>query len=314
MFDLISIIKYSKALNFLQDNTTSPSASEVSAMPVALFLIAFENIFATKIQEVIPEISERLSWLERPSAMPKLTEALSPVKKLLQTHLLSCPICHIHACGIHGVYESDNSDVEETDKTDRADKGYADMNMSYESMIDCYNEKAARSEPLGTNSIYEEGKCCGPYCFLAKDQNDRKSAVWATDETTYFQAMFLGMQNEPRAACILAPLMKRPCSDVHEYIASLLPEARKTPQRESRKKGKLDWYDNKRKRIRVDLDWGEKTNTHLHHKRCQPIGCEHPGLSCNQARKECSCFQDKILCDKFCACPGDCGYPVLLSH
>lgn len=272
-----------------------------------MFLIAFENIFATKIQNVIPEIAESFDALKKSQGVSENSEEVDLVRMLLQPHLLSCPVCHVYLCGIHGVYETDDSDDEETDKMDKSDEGYADMNMTYRGMIHRQKVKSARSEPVATDSIYKF-KPCGSKCFTTKGLAEVRMSEWSTDESIYFQALFLGMQHEPRAACILAPLMRRPCCDVQKLVISLNADKTKLISTESRKGEKLDWYDNKRKKIRVDLDWGKKTNTHLHHGNLQPEGCEHPGISCYEAKDDCSCNRKRILCDKFCACPGDCKY------
>ncbi len=234
---------------------------------------------------------------------------VDPVKKLFQPHLLSCPVCHVYLCGIHGVYETDDSEDEERDETDKADKGYADMNMTFEGIIHRHREKYAQSEQK-TDYIYN-GKPCGSKCFSIHGPTHGKVPEWTPDEVTYFNALFLGMESEPRAACILAPLIARPCYEVQKVVLSLAVDKTCSTKYVPRKSEKLDWYDNKRKKIRVDLDWGKKTNTHLHDKIRQPTGCEHVGVSCFEAGDECSCNTEGILCDKFCACPDHCRFPTL---
>lgn len=268
-------------------------------------MIAFENVFAIKIQDVIPEIAEHFDALKKPQSVSANSEEVDTVRKLLQPHLLSCPVCHVYLCGIHGVYETDNSEDEEMGEIDKTDEGYADMNMTYGGMIHRQKEKSAESKPGTADSIYN-GKPCSSNCFTVKADAKIRIPEWSTDESIYFQALFLGMQHEPRAACILSPLMRRPCYDVQKMGISMNADTTKATKTESRKSERLDWYDNKRKKIRVDLDWGKKTNTHLHHGNLQPEGCEHPGISCYEAKDDCSCNRKRILCDKFCACPDDC--------
>jgi hypothetical protein len=280
--------------------------------PLARFLNAFNNIFDTEIGDVFPEYEKYLDAMkevERGLEEPEV----DPVEKLLQPHLLSCPVCHVYLCGIHGVYETDDSEDEGKDNIKKADERYADMNMTYGGMMHRQEEKSARSKPGTTDSFYK-GKPCSSSCFTIKRRDKDGMPEWTTDESTYFQALFLGMQHEPRAACILAPLMRRPCYDVQNLVISLIRDPPKPTPNEPRKKEKLDWYDNKRKKIRVDLDWGKKTNTHLHHDNLQPEGCEHPGLSCYMAKDDCSCNRKRILCDKFCACPDDCKYSTSLNR
>jgi len=275
--------------------------------PLARFLIAFSNTFDTEIGDVFPEYHEDLDALKARERLEEPEEP-DPVRKLLQPHLLSCPVCHIYLCGIHGIYETDDSEEEEEeDMTDKAGVGYADMNMTYGGMVHRQKEKSARLEPRGTVSIYK-GNPCSSNCFEIEGRAEVKMPGWSTEESIYFQALFLGMEHEPRAACILAPLVRRPCYDVQKFVISLNADTTKPPKTESRKSEKLDWYDNKRKKIRVDLDWGKKTKTHLHHGNLQPEGCEHPGISCDEAKDDCSCNRKRILCDKFCACPDDCKY------
>lgn len=262
---------------------------------------------------MILEIAEHFDVLSKPGSLSVNSEKFDPVRKLLQPHLLSCPMCHVYLCGIHGVYETDDSENEEMDKIDKADEGYADMNITYGGMMHRHKEKSIRSELGAVDSIYK-GKPCGSNCFTTKAQAKVTIPEWSTDESIYFQALFLGVQNEPRAACILSPLMRRPCYDVQNMVTSLNTETTKSAKTESRKREKLDWYDNKRKKIRVDLDWGKKTNTHLHHGNLQPEGCEHPGISCYDAKDDCSCNRKIILCDKFCACPDDCKYSTYTNE
>jgi hypothetical protein len=270
------------------------------------FLIAFKNTFDTEIQDIFPEYDEYLDTLKKARRRLEKPKEDDPVKKLLQPHLSSCPVCHIYLCGIHGVYETDDSEDDGENKIDEAEKRYADMNMTYEGILHRQNEESAQSESV-TESFYK-GKGCGADCFSIEGFSNVETPEWTSDESTYFQALFLGMQNESRAACILAPLMRRPCYDVQKLITSLKADTPKPTPDEARKSEKLDWYDNKRKKIRVDLDWGKKTNTHFHDKIRQPTGCDHPGLSCFEAKYECSCNRERILCDKFCSCPGDCKF------
>jgi hypothetical protein len=274
-------------------------------------LIAFKNVFDIEIEDIFPEYDAYLDASKKARRTLEEPEEPDPVKKLLQLHLLSCPVCHVYLCGIHGVYETDDSEDEGKDKIGKADKRYADMNMTYEGILHRQNEKSARSEPA-TDTIYK-GKPCGTVCFSIEGFSDKETPKWTSDESTYFQALFLGMENEPRAACILAPLMRRPCYDVQKLITSLMVDSPKSTSEEARKSEKLDWYDNKRKKIRVDLDWGKKTNTHFHDRIRQPTGCDHLGLSCFKAEDDCSCNREGILCDKFCSCPDDCKFLTFIN-
>ena len=252
------------------------------------------------------EYGEYLSAVRKGRRKSDKPEVVDPVRKLLQPHLLSCPVCHVYLCGIHGVYETDDSEDDGKEKSDEADKSYADMNMTYKGMMHRQKTRSTQSEPV-EDSTYK-GKPCGPNCFSVNGLSRKKTPKWTGDDTTYFETLFLGMQNQSRAACILAPLMGRPCYEVQKFILSRNTDTTTPIKTESRRSEKLDWYDNKRKKIRVDLDWGKKTNTHLHDKIQQPTGCEHPGISCLEAGDDCICDREGILCDKFCACPDDCRF------
>lgn len=275
------------------------------------------------MKDVISEIYEHFDVLQNSKNVLVEDEEPDLVKQLLHTHLKSCPVCHVYACGSHGVYESASDEEEDEDediagkadktssngKTDKMDKGYADLNMTYESLRHWSNEGSARSEPADTSiSIYKDGRPCSPKCFMIEDVVRDKCSQWTNDEGTYFQALFLGMQNEPRVSCLLAPLMERSCYDVHKMAVFLTAEIVRSPQQKSKNKGKLDWYDNKGKKILVE-NCRKYTNTHLHDKRCQPTGCDHPGISCYQAGNDCICFGENVLCDKFCSCADDCRFP-----
>jgi hypothetical protein len=253
---------------------------------------------------MFPEYAEYLKAVKQNPRKPGKSEE-DPVRKLLQPHLLSCPVCHVYLCGIHGVYESDDSEDEGDNKFNNADESYADMNMTFDSMVHRHDKKSTQSKPA-IDSFYK-GKSCGSDCFQVNGQSLDGSTMWNSEDTSYFKALFLGMQNEPRAACILAPLMGRPCFEVQEFITLLDEDTTTNSETDSRKREKLDWYDNKTKKIRADVDLCKKTNTHLHDQNQQPTGCEHSGISCFEAGDKCNCEVERILCDKFCACPDDCG-------
>lgn len=276
---------------------------------------AFKKVFSTEIVDLFPEYEEYLKAVKKnPRKLRESEESenIDPVKSLLQPHLLSCPVCHVYLCGIHGVYETLDSEDEGDVKSDPAEKDYADMNMTYEAMIHRQKQNLAHSEPE-PDSIYK-GKPCGSDCFLINRNYSPETTRWNIGDTSYFKALFLGMQNEPRVACILAPLMGRRCYDVKNFTASLDVNMETGIESEFRKDETLDWYDNKRKKIRIDLDWGKKTKTHFHDQSEQRTGCAHSGVSCFDAADDCHCQNEGVLCDKFCACPEDCGCLTTLKR
>ncbi len=234
----------------------------------------------------------------------------------------------------HNGDDSDNT--EDSEDVNHTFSRYTPLSASYTSLLSRRNEKsqllqAQEFEPIVKKTTYGEGDPpCSIDCFLfyePKDGNDAEDAClmphnpandilldedwifeWNSDDVGYLKTLLLVMAQELRLACVLAPVLGKKCLHVHKMIPTcspppVPPKARKNFQTSKR----LNWYDNKRKILRGE-NWGKNTITHLHDKRRQPRGCEHVGISCQQAGKDCSCVEEKILCDKFCTCADDCKY------
>ncbi|KAI9743592.1 MAG: hypothetical protein M1818_002907 [Claussenomyces sp. TS43310] len=293
------------------------SDSRRSAMTRA-FLAAFENKFNISLGRLTPH----LRWQKLVSSTPDASttpEGAASSHTHLSTYVeLACVICGAHECGIHGEYETDEDDEEPTGSTT-----YMGCSMSYQSMMLRHEERAASnqrhdvphtdtwSRSIG-NTVQNEDICTetcarNPAYQIADDIYP----PWIPEDVTYLQTMFSALSSDVRATCILGPVFHKTCRDVSDQIKRsctapssmpqsifMLPKAHALPE---------SWYNNRTKRIRYNIDWGDYTLTQDHAQRPQPRGCSHPGLACASAGHECSCQEANILCEpRLCECPPSC--------
>jgi hypothetical protein len=260
------------------------------------FSVAFAHIFHRELPDIIMEtVPETIKSDDIESPRSIKSQSVEPSEKMLETYIvMTCSICGVNECGIHGEYENT----------------YRKFNMSFKSLF------ARRLRRLPPQQLEEpqlpiqDSYRCSAECYLASPV-DKQAESWSPEDVANLKAFLVIMQQERHPSCIVAPFMRKPCCQVYKRLTTLHSPISSPRTHVKKDRRSLDWYDNKRKKINTDIDWGMKTKTHMHDKRGQPRGCEHFGLSCNEAGEKCTCLQDEILCDKFCACPDDCKIPIL---
>jgi hypothetical protein len=269
----------------------SPQKLQDLETPAGRFSVAFERIFCKELADVNPEaVSEKAKPDDLESPKSIKSQSVEPSEKMLETYLvMTCSICGVNECGIHGEYEST----------------YRKFNMSFRSLFARRLRRLKPQQAEDPQACTQDPKQCSAECYLTNSA-DYQLESWSSEEFANLKAFLVIMQQEPHPSCVIAPFMRKPCYQVRKGIAMLHSPIPSPKEQVKKDKRTLDWYDNRRKKINTDIDWGMRTKTHMHDNRGQPRGCEHFGFSCNEAGEKCSCLQDEILCDKFCACPDDC--------
>lgn len=148
------------------------------------------------------------------------------------------------------------------------------------------------SEP--NNSIPEDLSCTNQ-CYKEDPRSFNKinTKEWtAADREAVQSAYDLSL----RDSCVMADLVGRPCTEVHEYMMFMRPGPYATAAEDKLVKGSPKFYEYK---------------AHLHDTAPQPMPCYHPGLPCPKAGQKCSCTRAKMYCNDGCPCPSDCNrrYP-----
>lgn len=167
-----------------------------------------------------------------------------------------------------------------------------------------------RTSYRGRNSIgneSEDDSDCGEqsrrnYCSVACHLNPSNAefnneGTWTekTDATMQVLAKSMRIRKNRKASCLIAPMLGKPCSEVHHHLKKLSSE----------RVGLDDMVAGDDRRSKK-FDWRDLRGEHAHHKRLQPMPCYHPGQNCLVAGEKCTCVSNGVCCDKFCTCPQSC--------
>ncbi|KAI9706558.1 MAG: hypothetical protein M1836_003565 [Candelina mexicana] len=229
---------------------------------------------------------------------------------------LGCLICHVHDCPGHGEYEEPNedSDAEEQLGGNRRVRVTVVAPMTHSDQKEIESCKISSDGPsvfecLGKNNdgtvtginandqnkerpAYPDSQECSTDCFWKKENRVEIVPQWPQHQLDLFDALLPAWVNSRRGPCMIACAVGKPCSEVFTMISSSsLAKARNSKEAV----GQSSESEPKRKPQYCD--------TKDHEKRKPFLPCSHMG-PCETAK--CSCFEQKIHCEKICACSWAC--------
>ncbi|OBT82387.1 hypothetical protein VE02_08496 [Pseudogymnoascus sp. 03VT05] len=251
--------------------------------------------------------------LETPAVKPqKPTVSPDPLAKTLERYARgSCLICSAHQCHIHGKFDGsggvgNDSDSNNTTDEDSANDGssvtYQPYSMPHSHMGTSYRGgNSIENESDGDSDCSEQSRryYCSAACHLDQYSTELgNEGNWTEEDHASMQVLVdsMGACKNRRASCSIAPMLGKPCSEVHHHLKKLGNQRVVEPDDMvaggGRRSKKFDWRD-----LEVE---------HKHDERPQPRPCHHPGQNCFIAGEKCTCVNRGICCDKFCTCSQSC--------
>ncbi|KAK7755175.1 hypothetical protein SLS62_002990 [Diatrype stigma] len=300
--DTVTPQQKSSILNSYNDDAGSPR----SARSVRMFTEAFDRVFnspslgdhAVPLREVllldgpVDTIVDSKKWMKETPSQAKVTDEHMTVETFLETYAaLGCLICTGSSCE-HGDYGYDNE----------RKRFSIEVIGGLSPMLRQKNMRRASEHGNGGLILRKPEKPCGEDCFLNKRPGTRARG-WSETETMILKShlMTLSNTNIP-VQCTAALTTGRPCWDVNrqlekiEFSPTINPISSPTSKVKS-----LHWYDRWKKMLLND--WQEQTNTHEHQRKDHFDPCSHDGPC---TLKNCSCVQNKLMCERFCLCTAEC--------
>ncbi|KFY39257.1 hypothetical protein V494_04065 [Pseudogymnoascus sp. VKM F-4513 (FW-928)] len=222
-----------------------------------------------------------------------ISALLDPLAQTLERYArASCLICSAHECQIHGKFDDDSveddSDTNNTTDEEGPSNGsgttYHLYNMPHTRMRASYG---------GVNSIESEF-ADDLYCGEQSEQNDcsaecrlnpsnaelNSEGTWTSEDHASMQvlAFYMQIRKDRIASCFIAPMLGKPCSEVHHRLKKL----------GTQRVGLGDMVAGIDKRSKKP-NWVDLEGEYKHDKRLQPKPCYHPGQNCFAAGKKCTC-------------------------
>ncbi|CZS97712.1 uncharacterized protein RAG0_06659 [Rhynchosporium agropyri] len=288
----------------LLESFESPLTHEKSEI-ARRFSEVFEKVFRISLGDVIlpPGLLKEMIEVARNKAAKK---EHGPSNRIATYTDLTCLICAAIDCPIHGdfIHERvDSSDLEDDEHSAEMKYELKGLVLPYEDTVRQYKNRVKENiKPLPPS----EAQPCLQECYMVTDFSDL-DYEFHEDHLSYLPQMISTYRHPNYRSCYIAFALNIPCwtvyaeiqryeSEVHEEVAEyILPGPAKKPE----------WYDNKRKILKGDLN--DLTSAHLHQERGQAVVCGHAGpCIVRPGGDSCPCAATDILCESFCGCSDDC--------
>ncbi|KAL2060766.1 hypothetical protein VTL71DRAFT_9408 [Oculimacula yallundae] len=273
-----------------------------------MFSREFYKVFGMSVRDIVlpPAIVKEMIVASRSKAAKK-EYALSPNR--IETYTdMTCLICAAIDCQIHGDFTHeriDSSDVEDDGQENLDEWKYEPKGLvlHYEDTIRQHkNRPKVEIKPLPTHEL----EPCTNECYMVTDFSDLE---YEFDEQhlASLPQMISTWKHPNYRPCTISSALNIPCwtvyaeiqryeSEQHEEVVEFVPPGRAK---------KPEWYDNKKKTIKGDLN--DFTTVHLHQERGQAVACGHPGpCIVRPGGDSCACASTDVLCEYFCGCSDDC--------
>ncbi|KAL5327773.1 hypothetical protein ACEPPN_005478 [Leptodophora sp. 'Broadleaf-Isolate-01'] len=233
---------------------------------------AFDEVFGIHIQDVVLPASLLKEMIEA-SRNEIAKRKPGPVANRLGTYAdLTCLICAAIDCPTHGDFHHeavDSSDVEDDGNERLPEMKYEPkpLNLNYEDTIRRYRSRVKKDiEPLPEGRT----KSCSDECYMATDFSEldyefdeEHLAILPQMITTYrhpnYRSCYIAFALDIPCWTVYAEIQRYESENHEEEIEDIPPGRAKKPE----------WYDNKKKTIRGDLN--EMTIAHLHQERGQAV-------------------------------------------
>lgn len=237
---------------------------------------AFDEVFGIHIQDVVLPASLLKEMIEA-SRNEIAKRKPGPVANRLGTYAdLTCLICAAIDCPTHGDFHHeavDSSDVEDDGNERLPEMKYEPkpLNLNYEDTIRRYRSRVKKDiEPLPEGRT----KSCSDECYMATDFSEldyefdeEHLAILPQMITTYrhpnYRSCYIAFALDIPCWTVYAEIQRYESENHEEEIEDIPPGRAKKPE----------WYDNKKKTIRGDLN--EMTIAHLHQERGQAVAVSH---------------------------------------
>ncbi|OBT61144.1 hypothetical protein VE03_09560 [Pseudogymnoascus sp. 23342-1-I1] len=247
--------------------------------------------------------------LETHVAIPQKSPTASPnpLANTLEGYAReSCLICSAHQCNIHGKFddvddgkEGNASDTTEEGNTSKGDAAtYQIYSMPHTHVGTHYrgggsigngSENGNNSDSDSDSDYSEQSQryYCSAACQLNPSNTElNNEGFWSEGNYALMQVLAetMPLHTNRKASCLIAPMLGKPCSEVHYHFKKL------SSQRVGLDKMVAD--DDRRSK---KLDWRDLGREHKHHERLQPRPCYHPGQNCVAAGEKCTCAMHDTL-------------------
>ncbi|KAK0122036.1 hypothetical protein ONS95_010301 [Cadophora gregata] len=269
------------------------------------FCDAFETVFDIETQDVVLPASLLKEMIESATKKP------NPTSNRIGTYAdLTCLICAAIDCPTHGDFLHEPINFSDVD--DEAPQGPPEMkynpkplNLNYEDTLRRFKHQIQDDiEPLPQN----KKKSCSNDCYMATDFSDL-DYEFDEEHLAILSQMIATYRHPNYRSCYIAYALNIPCwtvwAEIQQYESEHHAEEIEEPPHGRPKK--LEWYDNKRKALRGDLN--DYTDAHKHAERKQVVACGHPGPCIARPGDDetsCPCATANLLCESFCGCSDDC--------
>ncbi|KAH7327297.1 hypothetical protein BKA65DRAFT_65457 [Rhexocercosporidium sp. MPI-PUGE-AT-0058] len=274
------------------------------------FCEAFDKVFGVASQDVIlpAGLLKEMIELSRNEAAKK--KPGPPANRIGTYADLTCLICAVVDCPTHGDFAHeriDSSDVEDEGNERSPEMKYEPkaLNLNYEDTVRRHRSRIKKNiEPLPEGRT----KSCSDECYMAIDFSEL-DYEFDEEHLAVLPQMITTYRHPNYRSCYIAFALDVPCWTVYAEIQRYESERHEEEVEEvpNARAKKPEWYDNKKKTIKGDLN--ESTTAHLHQERGQAIACGHPGpcLARPDGKGDsCPCATSNILCESFCGCSDDC--------
>ncbi|KAH7413057.1 hypothetical protein BKA64DRAFT_343964 [Cadophora sp. MPI-SDFR-AT-0126] len=276
----------------------------------SMFCDAFDKVFDIATQDVVLPASLLKEMIEAARNEVEKKKP-SPASNRIGTYAdLTCLICAAIDCPTHGdfIHERiDSSDVDDDGHEGPPEMKYdpKPLNLNYEDTLRRYENRAKDNiESLPQN----RKKSCSNECYMATDFSDL-DYEFDEEHLAVLPQMIATYRHPNYRSCYIAYALNIPCWTVWAEIQRYESEHPKKEVEEPPpgRARKPEWYDNKKKALRGDLN--DYTTAHLHQERKQAVACGHPGpciVRPGDKETSCPCASSNILCESFCGCSDDC--------
>ncbi len=247
------------------------------------FCDAFDEVFNVALQNVILPAGLLKEMVENARKKPNT----SPPNRIATYTDLTCVICAAIDCPTHGDYahecvnptDSSDDEKESERKRENPEMKYEPhpLTLNYEDSLRRHKNRLAQAPDFEPSLRIERPQPCSENCYMTLDYSELHYEL-SVKTLAHLPQLLLTYKDLIHRACIIAFSLDVPCwavySEIQRRAGSEAPEEEDEEEVPLGRLKKPEWYDNKRKALRGDLQ--EMTTAHLHQERAQAVAVSFP--------------------------------------